>query len=81
LCSNLKPMVRDVAVAVAELDEAVQTYCNKSVTRVSLKYPFILLLVSAIDFEIRRPWTFQRIAKSEPFNGFSIDSARPSKMC
>jgi hypothetical protein len=43
LCSNLKPMVRDVAVAVAELDEAVQTYCNKSVTRVSLKSSTVLV--------------------------------------
>lgn len=33
-CTKLQPWVRDVAVAVAELDESVQTYCNKSVTRV-----------------------------------------------
>ena len=35
LCTKLKPMVREVAIAVAELDENVQTYCNKSITRVS----------------------------------------------
>lgn len=35
LCTKLQPMVRDVAIAVAELDEHVQAYCNKSVTRVS----------------------------------------------
>lgn len=34
-CTKLQPWVRDVAVAVAELDESVQTYCNKSVNRVS----------------------------------------------
>ncbi|KAF2172190.1 hypothetical protein M409DRAFT_17430 [Zasmidium cellare ATCC 36951] len=32
-CTKLQPWVRDVAVAVAELDESVQTYCNKSVNR------------------------------------------------
>lgn len=35
-CNRLKPMVQDVAIAAAELDEAVQTHCNRSVTRVSL---------------------------------------------
>lgn len=34
LCTKLKPMVRDVATAVAELDENVQTYCHRSITRV-----------------------------------------------
>ena len=34
LCTKLKPMVREVAIAVAELDENVQLYCNKSATRV-----------------------------------------------
>jgi hypothetical protein len=34
-CTQLKPMVREVAIAVAELDENVQSYCNKAVTRVS----------------------------------------------
>ena len=38
-CTKLKPMVRDVAVAVAELDENVQLLCNKSVTRVSIRSP------------------------------------------
>ncbi|KAK4508151.1 hypothetical protein PRZ48_001889 [Zasmidium cellare] len=32
-CTKLQPWVRDVAVAVAELDESVQTYCNKTVNR------------------------------------------------
>ena len=34
MCSKLKPMVRDVAIAVGELDENVQTVCQKPVTRV-----------------------------------------------
>ncbi|KAK5700979.1 hypothetical protein LTR97_005498 [Elasticomyces elasticus] len=33
LCSKLNPMVREVAIAAAELDENVQTYCNKAVIR------------------------------------------------
>lgn len=39
-CTKLKPMVREVAIAVADLDDNVQTYCNKSATRVrdSLHY-------------------------------------------
>jgi hypothetical protein len=45
MCSKLKPMVRDVAIAVAELDENVQTYCNQSVTRVcALSEPRLSLL-------------------------------------
>lgn len=35
LCTKLKPLVRDVAIAVAEIDENVQSFCNKSVNRVS----------------------------------------------
>ena len=34
LCNKLKPMLREVAITVAELDESVQSYCNTSVTRV-----------------------------------------------
>ena len=34
LCSKLRPMVEDIAIAVAELDETVQTSCSRSVTRV-----------------------------------------------
>ena len=34
LCPKLKPMVREVAIAVADLDESVRSYCNKSNTRV-----------------------------------------------
>ncbi|KAK3675213.1 hypothetical protein LTR78_004722 [Recurvomyces mirabilis] len=37
-CTQLGPMVRNVAIAVAELDENVQMYCNKAVTR-SLDMP------------------------------------------
>ncbi|KAK3114843.1 hypothetical protein LTR53_006423 [Teratosphaeriaceae sp. CCFEE 6253] len=33
LCSKLEPIVRDVAIAAAELDENVQSHCNKAVTR------------------------------------------------
>lgn len=33
-CNKLTPLVREIAIAVAELDEHVQQYCNKSVTRV-----------------------------------------------
>ena len=35
-CNKLTPLIREVAIAVAELDENVQQYCNKSVTRVCL---------------------------------------------
>jgi len=35
-CTKLKPMVRDVAIAVTEFDEAIQTYCNRAVTRVRI---------------------------------------------
>ncbi|EMC94488.1 hypothetical protein BAUCODRAFT_35707 [Baudoinia panamericana UAMH 10762] len=38
LCTKLKPMVREAAIAVAELDENVQSYCNQAVTR-SLDIP------------------------------------------
>ena len=34
LCSKLRPMVREVAIAVRELDENVQSFSNKSATRV-----------------------------------------------
>ena len=34
LCAKLKPMIRDVAIAVAGLDESVQSYGNASVTKV-----------------------------------------------
>jgi len=34
LCTRLKPMVQEVAIAVAELDESVQSYCSGSVNRV-----------------------------------------------
>lgn len=33
-CNKLTPMVREVAMAIADLDENVQQYCNKSITRV-----------------------------------------------
>jgi len=33
-CSKLKPMVHEVAVAAAELDENVQSHFNKAVVRV-----------------------------------------------
>lgn len=33
-CNELQPMVQEVANAVAELDENVQAYCNRPVTRV-----------------------------------------------
>lgn len=35
VCAELRPMVHDVAVAAAELDENVQSHCNKAITRVS----------------------------------------------
>lgn len=34
-CHKVKPLVRDVAVAVGELDDTVQAQCNKTVLRVS----------------------------------------------
>ena len=37
-CNKLTPLIREVAIAVAELDENVQQYCNKSVTRVCLMF-------------------------------------------
>ena len=33
-CNKLSPLIREVALAVAELDDNVQQYCNKSTTRV-----------------------------------------------
>ena len=35
LCTKLKPMVREVAIAIGDLDQHVQTFCNRTVTRVS----------------------------------------------
>lgn len=35
-CTKLEPLIREVAVAVAELDELVQTSCRDTVTRVSV---------------------------------------------
>ena len=35
VCSKLRPMVHEVAIAAAELDENVQSHCNKVITRVS----------------------------------------------
>jgi hypothetical protein len=33
-CIKLNPLINEIAITVAELDENVQQYCNKSITRV-----------------------------------------------
>lgn len=37
-CTKLKPVVRDVAMAVMEFEETIQTYCKRAVTR-TLDFP------------------------------------------
>ena len=37
LCTKLQPMVQEVAVAIAELDENIQLYSNRPVTKVCFR--------------------------------------------
>ena len=72
LCTKLKPLLREAAIAVAELDENVQSYCNKSATRVCLAH--CLAVVSfpgqTIDIALDRHSTFLGTIPFLQYNGF-----------
>jgi hypothetical protein len=52
-CTKLKPMIREVAIAVAELDENVQSYCNKAVTRVGASLMLLRMIVMKLTVSYR----------------------------
>ena len=83
LCTKLKPLVRDVAIAVAEIDENVQSYCNMSVTRVRCHHPtdVALPLICLKLLTFYRRLTFLKTAPSGLYNGFLTGSSMPKATC
>ena len=67
-CNKLTPLIREVALAVAELDDNVQQYCNKSATRVWFSNSIQFAHNNSLCM-IRR-LTFQRTTLSEQLNGY-----------
>lgn len=75
-CYKLSPLIRDIAITVAELDENIQQYCNKSNARVGLPWLFKcwhsgwLTFLQTSDFPKDNPiraaqWILERLVKTK----------------